>query len=202
METLLCSPATSSDIVLGKFLMVLTGSLSAVFFSLVSLGGTMAIIGAAAGQIGGRSAIASGLPTIDPLGLLGVLAMILPVAVLFSALTFSLALFAKSQKEAQSYLTPLAFAVILPCAIAVLPGIDLTFPSLPCPDCQYLLGLQGDAIGSVALGVHCRDLRLDGPLRCGRACGRRPDVRPRSRPLQDVSCKSLPKGGGDFVNGV
>ncbi|HEY5227876.1 MAG TPA: ABC transporter permease, partial [Opitutaceae bacterium] len=125
METLLCSPAARSDIVLGKFLMVLTGSLTAVFFSLLSLGGTVAVIGAAAGQMGGRGAGAAGLPTIDPLGLLGVLAMILPVAVLFSALAFSVSLFAKSQKEAQSYLTPLILVVIMPCAIAVLPGIDL-----------------------------------------------------------------------------
>jgi sodium transport system permease protein len=36
METLLCSPAARTDIVLGKFLMVLTGSLAAVAFSLVS----------------------------------------------------------------------------------------------------------------------------------------------------------------------
>jgi sodium transport system permease protein len=125
METLLCSPAARSDIVLGKFLMVLTGSLTAVFFSLLSLGGTVSVIGAAAGQMGGRGAGAAGLPTIDPLGLLGVLAMILPVAVLFSALAFSVSLFAKSQKEAQSYLTPLILVVIMPCAIAALPGIEL-----------------------------------------------------------------------------
>jgi sodium transport system permease protein len=125
METLLCSPAARSDIVLGKFLMVLTGSLSAVFFSLMSLGGTMAVVGAVAGQINGSRPGVSGFPAIDPLGLLGVLAMIVPVAVLFSALAFSVSLFAKSQKEAQSYLTPLILAVIMPCAVAVLPGIDL-----------------------------------------------------------------------------
>jgi sodium transport system permease protein len=127
METLLCSPAARSDIVLGKFLMVLTGSLSAVLFSLLSLGGTMAAIGSATRQIGGEAARATELPTIDPLGLLGVLAMIFPVAVLFSALAFTLSLFAKSQKEAQSYLTPLILAVIMPCAVAVLPGIELNF---------------------------------------------------------------------------
>jgi sodium transport system permease protein len=48
------------------------------------------------------------------------------VAVLFSALVFSISLFAKSQKEAQSYLTPLIFVVVMPCAMAVLPGIELT----------------------------------------------------------------------------
>lgn len=125
METLLCSPATRTDIVFGKFLMVLTGSLAAVFFSLLSLAGTVILIGAAARSDG---ALPSGpdLPTIDPLGILGVLAMIVPVAVLFSAVVFSLSLYAKNQKEAQSYVGPLILLVISPCAIALLPGIDLS----------------------------------------------------------------------------
>lgn len=123
METLLCSPASRTDIVLGKFLMVLTGSLSAVFFSLLSLGATTLALARAVASGAGNA----GLPKIDPMGLLGVLAMVLPVAVLFSALVFSISLFAKSQKEAQSYLTPLMLAVIMPCGIALLPGIELSF---------------------------------------------------------------------------
>jgi sodium transport system permease protein len=126
METLLCSPASRTDIVLGKFLMVLTGSLSAVFFSLVSLGVTMLVLTFAAKHAAGAGSRSFELPTIDPLGLVGVLAMVVPVAVLFSAVVFSIALFAKSQKEAQSYMTPLMMAVIMPCAVAILPGIELT----------------------------------------------------------------------------
>jgi sodium transport system permease protein len=126
METLLCSPALRSDIVLGKFLMVLTGSLSAVFFSLVSLSCTVVAVGSATSRMAVDGRPGLDLPSIDPMGLVGVLAMILPVAVLFSALVFSISLFAKSQKEAQSYLTPLIFIVVMPCAMAVLPGIELT----------------------------------------------------------------------------
>jgi sodium transport system permease protein len=127
METLLCSPARRSDIVLGKFLMVLTGSLSAVFFSLVSLACTAVAVGNAASHVAGDGPAGITMPTIDPLGLVGVLTMILPVAVLFSALVFSIGLFAKSAKEAQSYLTPLMLVVIMPCAVAVLPGFELSF---------------------------------------------------------------------------
>lgn len=131
METLLCSPVARRDIVLGKFLMVLTGSLSAMVFMLVSLAVTAAIGGAllmgggagavaAAGQGG-----ANAMPAIDPLGLLGVLAMVLPVSVLFSAVAFTVALFAKSYKEAQSYLAPMMIVIVLPAMIGLLPGIDL-----------------------------------------------------------------------------
>ena len=62
---------------------------------------------------------------IDPFGLLGVFAMILPVAVLFSAVEFAIALFAKSYKEAQSYVSPLLILIILPAMMSMLPGVEL-----------------------------------------------------------------------------
>jgi len=137
METLLCSPVARVDLVLGKFLMVLTGSLSAMVFMLISMGATAFIAGSMwAG--GGKAAplaasaaaakdSASVIPMIDPLGLLGVLAMVLPVAVLFSAVIFTVALFAKSYKEAQSYVGPLVLVIIMPAVLGMLPGIDLNF---------------------------------------------------------------------------
>jgi len=135
METLLCSPVARVDLVLGKFLMVLTGSLSAMILSLTSMTLSAAVAGmifaaktgpaqlaAAASQAQGAGGT---MPMIDPMGLLGVVAMVLPVAVLFSALIFTVALFAKSYKEAQSYVAPMIFIVILPAVLGMLPGIDL-----------------------------------------------------------------------------
>jgi sodium transport system permease protein len=128
LETLLCSPVSRTYIVLGKFLMVLTGSLTAVVLSLVSLGGSILVVGmTVGGGLGGQSASAQSGLAIDPLGILGVLAMVLPVSVLFSAIVFSISLFAKSVKEAGSYLTPLAFIVILPCSMGLIPGIELNY---------------------------------------------------------------------------
>jgi sodium transport system permease protein len=51
--------------------------------------------------------------------------MTLPVAVLFAAIAFTVSLFAKSYKEAQSYLAPLMIFVFLPAGVGMLPGIDL-----------------------------------------------------------------------------
>lgn len=125
METLLCCPAARTDIVLGKFLMVLTCSLGAVGLSLFSMGATVAVAGAA---LGPGSAAPAGLAiAIDPMGILGVLAMVLPVAVLFSALLLTVSLFAKSFKEAQSYITPMMLVVILPAMGAMLPGVELSY---------------------------------------------------------------------------
>ena len=136
METLLCSPVARVNIVLGKFLMVLTGSLSAMSFMLISMGVTAAVGGSlmtggggATSRVGMDAAAARGsmdaIPMIDPMGLVGVLAMVFPVAVMFAAVTFTVALFAKSYKEAQSYVGPMIIVVIMPAVIGMLPGIDL-----------------------------------------------------------------------------
>ena len=125
METLLCSPVARTDIVLGKFLVVLTGSLAAVVCSLVSMGATLVAVGASIGGMAAGPGGPGAAPTIDPAGVLGVLAMVIPVSVLFSAVLFAVSLFAKSMKEAQSYAGPLVFVVILPAIAGLLPGIDL-----------------------------------------------------------------------------
>jgi sodium transport system permease protein len=49
-----------------------------------------------------------------------------PLAVLFSAVLITIALFAKSYKEAQSYISPLMIVVIVPAVAAMLPGAELT----------------------------------------------------------------------------
>jgi len=52
--------------------------------------------------------------------------MALPLAVLFSAVLMTIALFAKTYKEAQSYLTPLTFLVVIPAVASVMPGVEFT----------------------------------------------------------------------------
>ncbi len=54
--------------------------------------------------------------------------MVLPIAVLFSAVLMALSLFARSLKEAQSYLSPLIIVVIVPTMMGLLPGVELTVP--------------------------------------------------------------------------
>lgn len=135
METILCSPVARADLVFGKFLMVLTAALGTVMFSLLSMGLTFmlggllfaksAAGGAAVAVAKSGAAPAGVLPTIDPLGTLTVLAMVLPVAVLFSAVLMAVSLFAKSIKEAQSYVSPLIVVVILPAMMGMLPGVEL-----------------------------------------------------------------------------
>ena len=90
------------------------------------MAGTLLVLGPALIPGAARpEASAGGIPAIDPVGILGVLAMVIPVAVLFSAILFTISLFAKSFKEAQSYVTPMIFVVVIPAVLGMLPGIDL-----------------------------------------------------------------------------
>jgi sodium transport system permease protein len=104
--------------------MVLTASLFSGLLSIVSMGGTLT-----AGQemlsifeqLGGASfPLQVGLPAMA-----AVFLMVVPLAVLFSATLLAISLFAKSYKEAQSYLSPLTVAIMLPAILSVLPGVEL-----------------------------------------------------------------------------
>lgn len=135
METLLCSPVSRVNIVLGKFLMVLTASVCTMLMLLVSMAITAALGGVlfspdkmeiAQKSVEAKGAFGGMMPTIDPLGILGLFGMVAPVAVFFSALLLAISLFAKSYKEAQSYVSPMIIVVIMPAVVGMLPGMELS----------------------------------------------------------------------------
>jgi len=74
----------------------------------------------------GRGDAAALLLQLGPKAVASIFMMALPMAVLFSAVLMTIALFAKSHKEAQSYLTPMTFLVVIPAVASLLPGVELT----------------------------------------------------------------------------
>lgn len=105
METLLISPARRSEIVMGKFLTVLIFSLSTALLNLVSMGITGRHV---LSNAVGRSGAMVGDVSFPPLtSLVWVLVIAVPMCALFSATSLAVAMFARSNKEGQYYLTPL-----------------------------------------------------------------------------------------------
>jgi len=51
--------------------------------------------------------------------------MLVPIVSMFAAILLSLSIYARSYKEAQGYMTPLVFVVIVPVILAAIPGIEL-----------------------------------------------------------------------------
>jgi sodium transport system permease protein len=129
METILASSVGRLDLVLGKFLTVMTASMATVVLSLTSLAVTAMVI---VPRIVGPSAtgdlqeLVDLARQVDPLGILGMLVLILPLTMLFSAVLMTVALFARSHREAQQYVGPLPMVVIVPAMIGMLPGTELT----------------------------------------------------------------------------
>jgi sodium transport system permease protein len=125
METILSSPISRAHLVFGKFLLVLTTALATAALSVISMAISFALVNSfhaktiQTGDEGMNVHIGVGAA-------LSVFIMAIPLAVLFSSVLLTIASFAKSYKEAQSYIMPLMFIVIIPAIAAMLPGVDLT----------------------------------------------------------------------------
>jgi sodium transport system permease protein len=119
LETLLCSPVTRTQLVLGKGLVVLTVSLATAVLSVSANGTALLYL---------KSSVPARVPlSLDPLSLAGVCAMMIPLAVFLSALAVAAGLFARSSKEANTYLQPMLLLAIVPALVAMLPGVEFNY---------------------------------------------------------------------------
>lgn len=123
LEALLLTPVSRLQIVLGKFLAVATAALLSVVIALSSLysvfiiGGKDLFSSATTTQVAGTAVQTSSSAfnfSLEPGAVLIMLAVSVLLVCLFSAMNLSVAIFAKSYKEAQSYIGPSYLVVILP----------------------------------------------------------------------------------------
>jgi sodium transport system permease protein len=146
METLLISPASRTEIVMGKFFTVVLASMTMTLLNLVSMGLTGLQIARKMGSVTGAGAVPMVAPTLS--AAFWMMVLLVPLSVFFSAICLALAVMAKSMKEGQYYMTPL-YMVSMPLIMLTLaPGIELTtFTSIiPITGVGLLLKslLQGD----------------------------------------------------------
>jgi sodium transport system permease protein len=127
METILSSPVSRTHLVLGKFLLVMTASLVTAVLLMFSVSVSSTVL-QKSGALNQMVDEGEPLPqlSLGPAAAASVIVMAIPLSVLFSAGLFTIALFAKSHKEAQSYIAPLMFLVVIPAISAMLPGVELT----------------------------------------------------------------------------
>ena len=130
METLLISPARRSEIVMAKFLTILTSSLVTAGMNLLSLGVTSSTILKQLGDTAKKSA-EGGSPmaslTLPTPGTIFIAFLVLiPIAAFLSAICLALAVIARSTKEGQYYLTPVIMAAFPLTYMTLVPGVELT----------------------------------------------------------------------------
>lgn len=138
IETLLVNPVSRLDIILGKYIAT---SIMALGSALFTLGGEFVYFRWAADSLT-KGALQIHL---DP-GAAGVgLLLLLPVALIFSAVMLALSMYARSMKEAQSYLGPLMILVIFPSMVSMVPGLKLNLAMAFLPVVNVTL-LMKDAL--------------------------------------------------------
>ena len=122
LEALLSTPAPRSTLLMGKLTATTLTALTAAAFSVIglSLSAPLALLLTPAGQTSSQSAIQQAFGGSLALGLGGVGAVLLAAAsaaLLISAALLTLSLFARSVKEAQTYIAPLTILIILPAVL-------------------------------------------------------------------------------------
>lgn len=121
LEALLLTPVRRTEIVAGKFLAVATAALVSVVIALGSLYAVFVFGGGDLFTSTSSTNEATANPTasqfdfsLDPAAVLTMFGISILLVCLFSAVNLAVAIFAKSYKEAQSYIGPSYLVVILP----------------------------------------------------------------------------------------
>ena len=135
LETLLVGAASRLEIVGGKLLTVMVFSMLISIFNIISIWLT-------------SSFVASKIPLGDDFGGIPLMAMVwaiaivIPLAALFSALSLTAATFARSTKEGQYYLMPLIFLCMPLMMVSMMPNIELDLGNAMVPVCGAALLLR------------------------------------------------------------
>ena len=141
LETLLCSPAMRSEIVMGKLLTVMIFSMITVLLNIGSIGLTGSLLIKHMPGIGAIPYMAIGW----------LLLALIPVAAMFGALCLALAAFAKSSKEGQYYLMPLLLITMPLTILPMIPSVELNLGISLIPITNICLWLRCAIQGQYAL---------------------------------------------------
>lgn len=128
LETLLSSPASRLEIVLGKFLVI---SLIGLASAMISIGGLYIAVLQIKEIPEQIMAVISDILNLKVIGM--IVSLLIPLEAFFAAVILAVSIYSKSFKEAQSSLTPMSFVVIVPVLIGLMPGMELTWKTALIP---------------------------------------------------------------------
>ena len=146
LEAFLASPAARREIVIGKTMAAMT----AIFLTAALTLGSM-VFSLKNANFGGRSAEVFGTIPLDTHTLTLIVVTLIPLAIFAASVMFAIALFARSFKEGQSYLTPLALLVIFPALMGGFPGFEITPVLCLIPIFNASQIIRGILLGDVSM---------------------------------------------------
>lgn len=145
LETLLLTPVTRTELVLGKFLTVLTTSLATAAITVVSMGLWISVVG----NFIALEKISDALGTMGVFDLALILLLLIPLAAIFSSLVLAISIYARTFKEAQNYMGPLSMLAFMPLVVAMMPNMELTFKTAVIPVTNVALAIKEIIKGTV-----------------------------------------------------
>jgi len=122
-ETLLSTPTTKLEIVTGKFFTVFLLAMATGLLNLGSMAATFAFVAKQLGPVLGDS-LQFDL-NFPPSAFFVFLIIMVPLAFFISAIMMAVAVFARSFKEAQNYVTPFFLFLMVPVFYSSMPGVKL-----------------------------------------------------------------------------
>ena len=144
IATLLVSQLSRIEIVLGKFFTVLTVSLVSSLLSAVGLLIGVRFFGGGLTPAGSEATFSLSLPSFG-----WMLVVLVPLAVILSALVIIVGSFARSQKEASTYLMPIYMVIVLVGLISMTGGVSFEGARFLIPIANALYALQEIIVGDL-----------------------------------------------------
>jgi sodium transport system permease protein len=148
IETLLTSPASRIQIVMGKFFVVTFAGLGSAVIAMVGLFFSVRQLKEIPTFIMDEI-----LRIIEFKSIVLLFSLLIPLCVFFAAILLSFSIFANSFKEAQSTMTPLNFLVIIPAFLGLLPGIKLNATTALVPILNVSLATKEIISGTIKTGL-------------------------------------------------
>jgi|TARA_R110000737_G_scaffold164641_2_gene192338 sodium transport system permease protein len=149
IETLLTTPVSRLQILIGKMCVVVLSGLLAATCALVGLYFSIEVLNLVENEE--ILAIVRGILT--PGFILMLFLLLFPLTVFFAGVMIPIAVYAKSFKEAQSIITPLNIVMVLPAMIGLLPGIELNIVTACIPVINVVLATKELIAGTLEPGL-------------------------------------------------
>ncbi|HEA16666.1 MAG TPA: ABC transporter permease [Pseudoalteromonas prydzensis] len=145
LETLLLTPITRTQLVLGKFITLLAASIATTTITVLSMGIWISI----AITFVDLAVVKTAFSSLRVLDLALIFIILLPVAAIFSSLALAISIYARTFKEAQNYMTPLSMGVIFPIIVALLPNVELNAKTAFIPVTNVALAIKEIIKGTI-----------------------------------------------------
>ncbi|MEL7248948.1 MAG: ABC transporter permease [Bacteroidota bacterium] len=148
LQTLFTTPASTQEIVAGKFLAVASVGIVSATMNILSLILATQIQAYLLGEADAGMSL-----SLAPVAWGWMLVLVLLTTLFIGALSLAIVLLANSYKEAQSYVSPLMMVVLIPSMMAAMPGVELNLQTALIPVFNVALAIVSIMKGTLDTGM-------------------------------------------------